>query len=69
MSGSSAPPCVEPQTEEIRKSAAMYLAMAGVMEDHNAQAITVNCLGGVYSNKWYPPIPALDSWSWMTGAL
>lgn len=50
---------VEPQAEEIRKSAAMYLAMAGVMEDHNAQAITVNCLGGIYSKQMVSAYPCI----------
>jgi L-fucose isomerase-like protein len=50
---------VEPKTEEIRKSAAMYLAMAGVMEDHKAQAITVNCLGGIYSEQMVCAYPCI----------
>jgi len=50
---------VEPNKEEIRKSAAMYLAMAGVMEDHNAQAITVNCLGGIYSEQMVCAYPCM----------
>ncbi len=50
---------LEPNVEEIRKSAAMYLAMAGVMEDHNAQAITVNCLGGIYSEKMVCAYPCI----------
>ena len=50
---------VEPNLEEIRKSAAMYLAMAGVMEDHHAQAITVNCLGGIYSQQMVCAYPCI----------
>ncbi|MFO7617076.1 MAG: hypothetical protein R6V75_07475 [Bacteroidales bacterium] len=50
---------IEPNLEEIRKSAAMYLAMAGVMEDHNAQAITVNCLGGIYSGQMVCAYPCI----------
>jgi len=42
---------VEPPPEEIAKSAAMYLALKEVMEKHQAQAITMNCLGGVYSGQ------------------
>ena len=39
---------VEPSADEIRKSGAMYLAMLALMKQHNAQAITVNCLDGFY---------------------
>ncbi len=42
---------VEPSREEIVKSGAMYLAMCKLMRDKNAQAITVDCLGGFYSGK------------------
>jgi len=42
---------VEPTTDEIRKSAAMYLALASLMQQHNARAVTVNCLDGFYKNK------------------
>jgi hypothetical protein len=40
---------VEPARAEIEKSAAMYLAMRSLMDKHQAQAITINCLGGFYS--------------------
>ena len=39
---------VEPTPAEIEKSAAMYLAMCSLMEKHQVQAITINCLGGFY---------------------
>lgn len=39
---------IEPTRDDIVKSAAMYLAMAQLLERHKAQAITVNCLGGFY---------------------
>jgi len=39
---------IEPSRDEIIKSAAMYLAMAQLLERRKAQAITVNCLGGFY---------------------
>ncbi len=39
---------IEPTKAEIQKSGAMYLAMKEVMRRHNAQAITINCLGGFY---------------------
>ena len=42
---------VEPAREEIEKSAAMYLALRSLLERHKADAITMNCLGGVYSGQ------------------
>ncbi|UCF43251.1 MAG: hypothetical protein JSV99_11880 [Planctomycetota bacterium] len=39
---------VEPSRETIEKSGAMYLAMLDLMQQHKAQAITINCLGGFY---------------------
>jgi hypothetical protein len=39
---------VEPTRAEIEKSAAMYLAMRSLLDRHQAQAITINCLGGFY---------------------
>jgi hypothetical protein len=42
---------VEPSPEEIEKSGAMYLALRTLMEENQAQAITMNCLGGVYSGQ------------------
>jgi len=42
---------VEPTRETIEKSAAMYLAMKQIMDEKNARAITVNCLGGFYGGK------------------
>jgi hypothetical protein len=38
---------VEPSRAEIVKSAKMYLAMKQLMGDNRAQAIAVNCLGGI----------------------
>ncbi|MGB9623760.1 MAG: hypothetical protein ACPMAQ_02770 [Phycisphaerae bacterium] len=38
---------VEPSREEIIKSARMYLAMRNVMTQERAQAMTINCLGGL----------------------
>ncbi|MCX7825423.1 MAG: hypothetical protein N2689_07680 [Verrucomicrobiae bacterium] len=38
---------VEPSRAEIVKSAKMYLAMKQLMADAKAQAIAVNCLGGI----------------------
>jgi hypothetical protein len=34
--------------ETLKTSAAMYLGMKAVLKKHNANAITVNCLGGFY---------------------
>jgi hypothetical protein len=36
--------------KEIQNSASMYLGMKSVLKKHNANAITVNCLGGFYGN-------------------
>jgi L-fucose isomerase-like protein len=36
--------------KEIQNSASMYLGMKEVLRKHNANAITVNCLGGFYGN-------------------
>ena len=44
---SQAKEIVEPSREEIVKSCKTYLAMKKIMLDHNAQAITVKCLGGI----------------------
>lgn len=45
---SSAITDVSPAT--LQTSAAMYLGMKSVLKAHNANAITVNCLGGFYGN-------------------
>jgi L-fucose isomerase-like protein len=50
---------IEPKREEIEKSAAIYLAMSDLMKKYNAQGITVNCLGGVYSGKMVSAYPCL----------
>lgn len=36
--------------EELQNSAAMYLGMKSVLRNHQASAITVNCLAGFYGN-------------------
>ena len=53
---SQAEKVIEPTRETIIKSGAMYVAMKEVMQRHNAQAITINCLGGFYGGhmKAYP---------------
>ena len=47
---------VEPSRDDIENSGAMYVAMREVMRQRNAQAITINCLGGFYGGhlKAYP---------------
>jgi L-fucose isomerase-like protein len=47
---------VEPTRAEIENSGAMYLAIRELLQRHNAQAITINCLGGFYGGhlKAYP---------------
>lgn len=42
---------IGPRDNIIQDSAAMYLAMKAILKNHNANAITVNCLGGFYSNQ------------------
>ncbi|HOW18151.1 MAG TPA: hypothetical protein PLC79_03865, partial [Phycisphaerae bacterium] len=37
----------EPSRDEIIKSARMFLAMKGIMDKERAQAMTINCLGGL----------------------
>ncbi len=49
---------VEPSREEIEKSGAMYLAMQNIMQQHQAEAITMDCLGLFYGGK-LPAYPCL----------
>ena len=49
---------VEPSRQDIEDSAAIYLAMRRLLEEHGARAITVDCLGGFYSGK-LPGYPCL----------
>ena len=39
---------IDVPTETIEASAAFYLGMKNVLKEHNANAITINCLGGFY---------------------
>ena len=55
---SEAQEVVEPTAEDIRDSAAIYLAMKDLMATRGAQAITMDCLGGFYSGK-LPGYPCL----------
>ncbi|MBL7111942.1 MAG: hypothetical protein ISS19_08380 [Bacteroidales bacterium] len=50
---------IEPSKEEIIKSATIYLAMLELLEKYEAQAITINCLGGIYSKKLVAAYPCL----------
>lgn len=47
---------VEPQPDEVERSAAMYLGMKKLVEQHSARGISINCLGGFYGGhiKAYP---------------
>jgi L-fucose isomerase-like protein len=49
---------MEPTTEEIEKSAAIYLAMKSLMDKYNSRTITVDCLGLFYAGK-APAYPCL----------
>jgi hypothetical protein len=44
----SAAAVVDVSRETLETSAAMYLGMKAVLKKHNANAITINCLGGFY---------------------
>ncbi len=48
----------EPSREDVRDSAAIYLAMKNLMIERGARAVTVDCLGGFYSGK-LPGYPCL----------
>lgn len=50
---------VEPDAEEILKSARMHLALKAAMDDAGADAVTVDCLGLYYSGK-LPAYPCLS---------
>ncbi|MBL7092834.1 hypothetical protein ISS22_02555 [candidate division KSB1 bacterium] len=50
---------IEPPRSEIEKAAGMYLAMFDIMQKYNARAITVNCLGGIYSGKMVDAYPCM----------
>ena len=49
---------IEPSTEEIEKSARIYLAMRSLMDQYSSRTITVNCLGLFYAGK-APAYPCL----------
>jgi len=49
---------IEPSRSDIEKSALIYLAMLELLDRYQAQAITVNCLGGFYGGHM-PAYPCL----------
>lgn len=49
---------IEPSRSDVEKSALMYLAMLELLDRYQAQAITVNCLGGFYGGHM-PAYPCL----------
>ena len=50
---------IEPNRDEIIRSAAMYVAMRDLLNSYGAQAITINCLGGIYSGRMKTSYPCL----------
>lgn len=50
---------IEPTRTDVEKAGAMYLAMFNLMQQHHAHAITVHCLGGIYSGKMVEAYPCL----------
>ena len=50
---------IEPSRKDIENAAGMYLAMLDLLKQNNAQAITVNCLGGIYSGNMVEAYPCL----------
>ena len=58
---------VEPSTEEIEKSAAIYLAMKSLMQKYNSKSIAVDCLGLFYAGK-APAYPCLGFFEFNNGS-
>ena len=56
---SEAEKVIEPSREEIEKAATIYLAMKDLMQQYSAHAITINCLGGIYSGRLVEAYPCL----------
>lgn len=50
---------IEPKRTDVEKAAGIYLAMLELMKNHNANAVTINCLGGIYSGKMVEAYPCL----------
>ncbi|MBD3413503.1 MAG: hypothetical protein GF421_03610 [Candidatus Aminicenantes bacterium] len=49
---------IEPSRKEVEQSAQLYVAMLNLLDRYQAQAITVNCLGGFYGGHM-PAYPCL----------
>lgn len=49
----------EPAFSDIQSAAGIYLTMTQLLETHKAQAITINCLGGIYSKQMVCAYPCL----------
>jgi hypothetical protein len=49
---------VEPGVQEIERSGTLYVALRNMMEEHRAEAVTVDCLGLYYGGK-APAYPCL----------
>lgn len=49
---------VEPTREDVIESARLYLAIAALLADHDADGITINCLGG-FAKGVLPAYPCL----------
>jgi len=50
---------IEPNKQDIDKAAAMYLTMLELLKNYKAQAITINCLGGIYAGNMVKAYPCL----------
>jgi hypothetical protein len=64
---STARKVVEPSTEELENSAAMYLAMKSLLGKYNSRTITVDCLGLFYAGK-APAYPCLGFFEMNNGS-
>ena len=50
---------IEPSRGDIEKAAAIYLAMEALLKTYGGDAITINCLGGIYSGGMVEAYPCL----------
>ena len=50
---------IEPKRIDVEKAAGLYLAMLDLMKKYNAGAVTINCLGGIYSGRMVEAYPCL----------
>jgi L-fucose isomerase-like protein len=49
----------EPAEETLQESGRMYAVLAELMEERGAEAVTVNCLGGIYGGQMAAAYPCL----------